>query len=353
MTNSATSDRWRIVPVSEFSRYADVWDATATAGAFPPFLHADFITPCLREFGSGRELLAMQGDEAAPSAMALLTNKLPGVWETFQPSQLPLGAYVCRSAAALDRVLEDLLRALPGTAAMVAVTQQDPAIVKRPEESPLLRTIDYVDTARVSIAGNFDDYWAARGKNLRHNVKRQRARLAERGVQVRVDVVDSMDRIASAIGDYGRLESAGWKAEGGTAISSDNAQGRFYTTMLEAFCATGGAFVYRCLFDDKVVAVDLCIERDGVLVVLKTTYDEALKADSPASLLRHEYFRQIFERGTAKRLEFYGKVMEWHLRWTDEVRRLYHVNCYRSSWLKASHGLLKRKSADGSDAQAG
>jgi CelD/BcsL family acetyltransferase involved in cellulose biosynthesis len=345
MTTPAAGNRWRIVPAANLSRFAGTWDAVAQAGGYPPFLRTDFLAPCLREFGSGKEVLAIQGDEGAPAALALLVCKWPAVWETFQPSQLPLGAFVRRDAAPIDRALEHLLPALPGAAAMVAVTQQDPMMVPRPDDSPLLRTLDYVDTARIAVAGSFDDYWSARGKNLRHNVKRQRAKLAESGVQMRVDVVDKPEHVAAAVAEYGRMESAGWKAEGGTAIAPDNAQGRFFTRMLEAFCAAGGGRVYRCLFDDKVVAVDLCIERDGMLVVLKTTYDEAQKAVSPASLLRHEYFRQIFERGSVKGLEFYGKVMEWHLRWTDDVRMLYHVNCYRSSWLKSAHGLLQRKGA--------
>ena len=44
--------------------------------------------------------------------------------------------------------------------------------------------------------------------------------------------------------------------------------------VFEAFCARGTGRIYRYLFDDKVVAMDLCIEDAGVLVILKTTYDE-------------------------------------------------------------------------------
>ncbi len=343
MTKLETGKRWRIVPAAEFSRFAAEWDVVAQAGGYPPFLRTDFLAPCLREFGSGKEVLAIQGDDAVPAAMALFVSKWPGVWETFQPSQLPLGALVRRDTVPIDHTLEHLLPALPGAAAMVAVTQQDPMMVPRPADSPFLRSLDYVDTARIAIDGSFDDYWSSRGKNLRHNVKRQRAKLVEAGVRMHVDVVDTPERVAAAIAEYGRMESAGWKAEGGTAIAPDNAQGRFFARMLEVFCAAGGGRIYRCLFDDKVVAVDLCIERDGMLVVLKTTYDEAQKAMSPASLLRHEYFRQIFECGSVRGLEFYGKVMEWHLRWTDDVRTLYHVNRYRSPWLKAAHGMLRRR----------
>ena len=91
--------------------------------------------------------------------------------------------------------------------------------------------------------------------------------------------------------------------------------------------------------------MDLCIEGPGVLVILKTAYDETYKNVSPASLMRHEYFRQIFDRGSIRRIEFYGKVMEWHRRWTDDVRVLYHVNRYRAPWLRKTHEFVNRRAA--------
>jgi hypothetical protein len=70
-----------------------------------------------------------------------------------------------------------------------------------------------------------------------------------------------------------------------------------------------------------------------VLAILKTTYDENYKSLSPASLLHQDAFRQVFDEGRVRRIEFYGKVMEWHTRWTDNARMLYHVNCDRWPWL--------------------
>ena len=102
--------------------------------------------------------------------------------------------------------------------------------------------------------------------------------------------------MAAAVADYGRLESAGWKAQGGTAIHPDNAQGRFYRAMLEGFCRRGAASVIRYWFDDKVVAMNLCIEGHGSLIVLKTTYDESVPSHySPAFLMREETCQQMFD----------------------------------------------------------
>lgn len=203
-------------------------------------------------------------------------------------------------------------------------------ITPRPSSVGALRTMDYIQTASITVTGDFDAYWAARGKNLRSNLKKQRSKLAKDGVQTRMTVSRAPEEMAAAVADYGRLESAGWKAQGGTAIHPDNDQGRFYTSMLSAFCARGAGAVYRYYFDEQLVAMDLCIEGAGSIIILKTTYDESVPNSlSPTLLMREEETRQIFDEARFERIEFYGKLMEWHTKWTEEVRTMYHTTGYR------------------------
>lgn len=49
--------------------------------------------------------------------------------------------------------------------------------------------------------------------------------------------------------------------------------------------------------------------------------------------MRQEAFRKLFEEGQIRRIEFYGRVMDWHTRWSDDVRTMYHVNYYRWPFL--------------------
>jgi GNAT acetyltransferase-like protein len=261
-------------------------------------------------------------------------------WETFQPSQLPVGAWVMRPDQDFEKLLSDLATRLPGIALLIGVTQQDPDCLRRPMDSPRLQTLDYIKTGRITVKGSFEQYWEARGKNLKHNMKRQRSRLEKEGIKTLMEVVTTPDDIAQAIADYGQLESAGWKAQGGTAIHPDNEQGRFYRTMLENFCREGRGRVYRYRFNDRVVAVDLCIEGNASLIILKTTHDESIKTFSPAFLMRQEAFRNLFDEGRTKRIEFYGKLMDWHTKWSDEVRTMYHVNYYRWPFLSKIRRVL-------------
>jgi hypothetical protein len=128
----------------------------------------------------------------------------------------------------------------------------------------------------------------------------------------------------------------------GTAVAPDNAQGRFYRAMLEAFCAQGRGEIWRYRFGDTTVAMDLCIVAGRTLVILKTAFDSSHKTTSPATLLHQDAFRRVFESGQYDRIEFYGRVMEWHTRWTDRARQLFHITAYRWAVISQARALAKR-----------
>ena len=337
------SIKWTLCAASQLSsRWAKEWDQLNDRAGALPFLASDIMLAALTHFGSGKEVLAVGSCNGETVAMALLTRKNAIAWESFQPSQIPLGAYLQLPELRVDELASTLLCALPKPALLLGLTQLDPAWINRPQDSATTTVIDYIETAWVCVAGSFDDYWSARGKNLRQNMRKQRNKLEAEGITPRLEILTTPNTISSAIVDYGCLESAGWKAEEGTAVHLDNAQGRFYQQILENACQRGEGMVYRYWFGDKVVALDLCVKHHEALVILKTTYDENYKAVSPAFLMREESFRLLFEEGAIKRIEFFGKMMEWHTRWTEHSKRLYHLTQYRWSWLRYLKGKFQR-----------
>ncbi|HEY1147795.1 MAG TPA: GNAT family N-acetyltransferase [Pseudoduganella sp.] len=337
---------WRLLPATEFARHTDLWrDCNATTTR-SPLLEPDFVQALLDAFGTGEEKLAIHEQNGRVTAMGIVAPGGRGAWSTFQPSQAPVSLWMHDPNAELQPLLGGLLRALPGLPLMLGLTQRDPQLENRPAESGQLNTADYIRTARVSLAGTFEEYWNARGKNLRTNLKKQRSKLQKDGIVPRLEAFRAPEQMAQAVADYGRLESAGWKAGRGTAVHPDNPQGRFYTQMLEAFARRGAACVYRYWFNEQLVATDLCIEGHGCVIVLKTTYDESVPSSlSPTLLMREECVQQLFGEQRFERLEFYGKVMEWHTRWTEEIRTMYHVNLYRWPGLMPLHRLVQNRHA--------
>ena len=334
---------WKVYPISEFKNHQDCWQRLNREGTGSPLLELAFISPMLHTFSSGKEILARYESDNTLLAMAILSSNSRGKWTTFQPSQAPIGAWIQCAGADLSMLLSTLIKELPGYALNLGVTQQDPDLVPRPQNQSTLKTLDYIQTARISLQGDFDSYWKSRGRRLRQNMRTQRNRLEKNAVTTRLQASTKPEEVEQAIMDYGKIESAGWKAEGGTAIHVQNAQGKFYLNMLEEFCRQGAGRMYRYWYNDKIVAMDLCIEGNGSLIVLKTTYEESLNyRTAPALLMRQEAFKRLFNDGKLKRIEFYGKAMEWHKSLSDELRTMYHINKYRWAPLLLLHDIVRR-----------
>lgn len=324
----------------------DDWNRLNAARGNLPFLSADALAIALQIFGDGQERLLAGQTEGRTCAMFLLSNVGKLQWQTFQPSQLPLGAWVAEIGLPIDQIAANLLQGPLKLSLSLSVTQIDPLYAPRGEDSDTNRHDDYIDTAWVDIVGSFDDYWAARGKNLRQNMRKQRNKLLNESVTVEMRVTRDASEVPDAVTRYGELERGGWKSQHGTAIAPDNDQGRFYTQLLGNAAKHEEAAIYEYLFNGKVVASNLCLDRAGILIILKTTYDESIQSYSPAFLLNQDLIQLLFEQQTVRRLEYYGRVMEWHTRWTDNRRALYHLTTFR-------HSLLKRLAQANAAREAG
>lgn len=331
---------WELHPIEDFDAQARSWQDLNLRTAKSPLLDSLFIGPAIRAFAKGDETLAVCRGPGGPCAMGILQRTGRFSWQTFQPANAPLGAWLCARDIELTGCLAALLRALPGAGVVLGLTQLDPDFDPRPAPTARLRTRDYITTPWVAVEGSYEDYWNGRSKNFRRDLKRQANRLEREGVSDRLETLRAPSDMPRAVADYARLEQSGWKADRDTAVGTDDPQGRFYVAMLQAFAESGHAAVYRYFFDDDLVASDICIERDGVMIVLKTAHDHSRKGTSPAQLMRHEIFRHAFDSGEFRRIEFYGPVMDWHGRWTDLVRRVYHLNFYRWPGAGALHDRL-------------
>lgn len=328
-----------------FDQYQERWDELNRSQGNHILLDSLFVRSLIRHFSSKDTLLGLSQDPEIPG-MVLVNKIREGFWQTFQPSQAPLGLILlgCKDDVACQ--MQTLIHGLPGYTLKFSVLQQDPDFTafQNLEQCKKIEIIDYIETARLSLVGTFEDYWNKRGKNIVHNLSRQRRRLAERGKQLELAVERDPERIEQCIYEYGRLEQSGWKAKQGTAVTAENSQGLFYQEMIKAFCDRNEGVIYQLLLDGKVVASNLCLERDGMLVILKTAYDEKLTGFSWGLLIHQEIFQVLFTEGRVKVVEFYGRVLDWHLKWTTQTRTMHHMNFYRHRWITEVCGFMKRSS---------
>lgn len=339
------SIQWRNLPANvllDEPALADTWDRLNATRGDLPFLASDVINAALRIFGHHRERLLVGSTNAKVCAMFLLVPEGSFRWSTFQPSQIPLGAWVANNEMPLQHLTKSLIRGPLGPCMALSITQIDPRIAARAQDGADNEHADYIDTGWIDLDDSFEHYWNTRGKNLRANMRKQRNKLAASGVKVAMEILDQHGDMAPAIERYGKLESAGWKAGQGTAVNLANAQGRFYRTILEQASLRGEARVYQYKFDGTVVAMNLCLLRGDTLVILKTTFDESFKTLSPAFLLSEDQLKGLFEQNHVRRLEYFGRLMEWHTRWTDKQRTIYHLTQFRSGIFKKLAHLLRK-----------
>lgn len=318
---------WTLHPISDFAKFTHQWDKLNQDSSNTQLLNSLFVAPLIKHFANHhKDQLAIHGDIHNPTAMTIITKRKFGVWETLQPSQAPIGLWLHDQNTPLDKLLASLLKTLPFPALLFGITQQDPDFLPRPKTEKKISTLDYIQTARVTLQGSFDDYWSQRGKNLRQNLRRQRNRLAREEITTSLKTITAPKDIEQAIIAYGKMESAGWKNDGGTAIHIKNDQGQFYRDMLINFCKLDNGIIFQYFYNDQLVATDLCIKDNNCLIILKTTYDESITTSSPAMLMRQDAFEYIFRQQFTQRIEFYGKVMDWHTKWSNEIRVMHHIN---------------------------
>jgi len=334
---------WQLQPaLPSFEKSHAQWDRLNNDRGGHILLDSRFLDCLLRHFGQRDVFLGIR--EGAPGGMALVWRKSPAVWETFQPSQAPLGLIVTGKGGDTEDAVQSLIQSLPGYALQVSLLHLDPDYQPFSVTNDHGRAdrLDYIRTARISLEGTFEEYWRLREGRLRKNNDRLRRRMAEKGLRLEFVIVSEPAEIAEAIREYGRLEAKGWKAQEGTAVAADNVQGRFYRDLLESFCASGEGAVYQLRIDGKVVASDICLFRDDTIILLKTSYDEEWSVYSPAFLLREDVVRHLYAGGVVKRYEFYGPLMDYQLRWTNEVRTLHHLTYYRHSWVRTLKRIVTR-----------
>lgn len=332
---------WKLYPVSEFSKFQDQWQDLNVAIGNSPLLDPKFIIPLINNFSNGSEKIALFGDAENPGIMTVVTPVKKSMWATFQPSNAPLGLWLSRDKNLDISSVRSLIKQLPGVIISMSITQQDPLFMTRPDTGKSVSSLDYIETAHIDFPEKFDNYWAIRSKNLRHNMKRQRNFLTKNNIETRLELFSYGEQMKLAVMDYGNIESSGWKGQIDSAVSHGDSQSQFYTEMLASFSVTGESLVLRYYYNEKLVATDLCLLRNKILYILKTTYDETIKGTSPAHIMRFEYYQTALASGSLKRVEFYGPLKDWHKKWTHETRTIFHTNIYRNSYIAWAHKIKK------------
>lgn len=292
-----------------------------------PMLDSRFVDSLLRHFGDGSERLCVLQSGTEPQAMCLLKPRGVGIWTTFLPAQAQIGPVLISN----PHDVRSLFGRLAGMVGQIDFLCHDPAFgavaaSDRADHSAQ----EHALTMSIRLDGDFESYWAKRSKQLQKNLRRYERRLDDDGLPARFARITEPGAIDGAVARYAALESKGWKGLEGTAVSRDSVQGRFYEEVLRAFCSSAGATVYELWFGDQLVASRLAIASEQMLVILKTTYDEAFDKYAPGRLLLRRVIEHAFSDHPGGVIEFYTDANPDQLAWSTDQRWIEHVSVYRN-----------------------
>ena len=322
---------WRVICLNgSLGEHAQAWDELSRRDfGGHPLLSAEFVESLLRSFAAGHEHLCIGTDaQGKPRAMCILQPESPMVWRSFLPSQAQIGPSLLSEAAQAAT----LFHALPWGVQQIDLLCCDPDFMCHEElHAPQAYPLPHALTVSIQLVGTYEAYLRARTKNLRANIKRYSRRIQDDGrpMMLRIHVAEA--EVKAAVERYAALETTGWKGEQGTALGSNVQQLRFYTDLLSAAAADRRAKAYELYFGEKLVASRLTYQRGGMLVILKTTYDEQEANLAPGRLLLNELIRHEFSTEAHRSIEFYTDASPDTIAWSTGQRWIRHLSLYRFS----------------------
>jgi CelD/BcsL family acetyltransferase involved in cellulose biosynthesis len=136
-----------------------------------------------------------------------------------------------------------------------------------------------------------------------------------------------------------RVEAAGWKGRGRTALAQDPVLGEVFRRYLAAAAADGTLRMFFMRVDGRAMATDLTVQAGRRLWSMKAGYDEAFARCSPGALLQLHTIRYAAQQGLES-VELFSDE-PWMAGWTDTVRPCVGLRVYPVP------GAFGRLAADG------
>jgi CelD/BcsL family acetyltransferase involved in cellulose biosynthesis len=176
-----------------------------------------------------------------------------------------------------------------------------------------------------------DDTWSNPEGHLnsgRQSDIRRARRRAEKLGPLRVEILHpSPEGVGPLLEEALRIEAASWKSAAGTALAHDPWRRAFFERYAHEAARTGSLQLSLLRIGDRAAAMQIAVESDSALWLLKIGHDEEFSRCSPGGLLMLETIRRSAETGL-KRYEFLGDADSWTRMWTHDVRSCVSLRAY-------------------------
>lgn len=180
---------------------------------------------------------------------------------------------------------------------------------------PTLHRINSMTAPHVSVAGSYEDWFAARTRNFRQQMRRtQRQLAAEGGVVQRARSVDDIRR---ALRELRRLHDSRWGPRGGSAVMSPRVE-NMLLDLAQASDGTGrhNLRIWTIHVHDRVISSQLFLSSGGEVSYWLGGFDNAWGAYRPSIVTILRAIEEAFERGD-RRVDLGGGSQSYKMRFAD------------------------------------
>lgn len=207
------------------------------------------------------------------------------------------------------------------------------------ETSLVLRERINIQSPYLVIDGDWAEYYDARSKSMRSDIRRQSKRLAEMG---KVEFV-RLHHVEDTAGVLNTIKSIHMKcrhAQGGASLFANARRFRLASLVAARFGARGALDLAFLKLQDRVIAYYFGFVYDKVVYFWNTGFDPEFSTVSPGKLLLHHALEDSF-RERYRGFDFMVGEEPYKLQWTTLVRPNYELLVFkktvRSSILQCYH----------------
>lgn len=148
---------------------------------------------------------------------------------------------------------------------------------------------------------------------------RGRSKGLRRAGEVRHEIVTGGGELDRRLNEAFLLEAAAWKGQAGTAIMNRPDRRAFYQQLLTRAAEQGWLRLHFLTLNDVRIAVQIALQTDNRLYILKSGYDPHYAAYAPSLLLCELMLRDAWEQHLTE-VDFLGDAERWKLDWAGHTR---------------------------------
>jgi CelD/BcsL family acetyltransferase involved in cellulose biosynthesis len=246
-----------------------------------------------------------------------------------------LGASTLSEPSELLAEDDDALREL---AAGIAGLRTPVVLHRLPSDSPSIQTLKQAfrpfgfvltrDTSPHAVI-QLDEEWTkpeGRLSSRRASDLRRARRRAEGEVEVDLLTPEPAE-VEELLDEAFAIEARSWKGREGTALAMDAERGAFFRRFSALAAERGELRLAFLRFGDRRVAMQLGVQWDSRLWLLKIGHDDDVKRCSPGMLLMLEVVRAAAAEGLAA-VQLLGGVEPWTSMWTEDLNHCVTLAAY-------------------------